>query len=122
MVQNLPANSGDTGMQVQSWVRKIPWSRKWQSPSVFLLGKFHGQTSLEGYNLWCHKESDNTENTHSPIQSILFGYNMNYEKLSSLVSIYQLKITMYTWNTLITHFTNILVLETLHYGGCCSVA
>ena len=29
---------------------------------------------------------------------------------------------MYTWNTLITHFTNILVLETLHYGGCCSIA
>ena len=57
VVQNLPANSGDTEMQVRSWVRKIPWSRKWQSPSVFLLGKFHGQTSLEGYNLWCCKRA-----------------------------------------------------------------
>ena len=29
-------------MQVQSWVRKIPWSRKWQPPLVFLPGTFHG--------------------------------------------------------------------------------
>ena len=25
------------------WVRKVPWSRKWQPTSVFLLGKAHGQ-------------------------------------------------------------------------------
>ena len=29
------------------WVRKIPWSRKWQATLVFLPGKFHGQSSLE---------------------------------------------------------------------------
>ena len=28
------------------WVRKIPWSRKWQPTPVFLPGKFHGQRSL----------------------------------------------------------------------------
>ena len=27
------------------WVRKIPWSRKWQPAPVFLPGKFHGQYS-----------------------------------------------------------------------------
>ena len=34
------------------WVRKIPWSRKWQSTPVliFLTGKFHEQRSLEGYS------------------------------------------------------------------------
>ena len=31
------------------WVRKIPWTRKWQPTSVFLPGKFHGQRSLAGY-------------------------------------------------------------------------
>ena len=31
-------------------VRKIPWSRKRQPPSVFLPGKFHGQRCLAGYN------------------------------------------------------------------------
>ena len=46
------------------WVRKIPWSRKWQPVQVFLPGKFHGQRSLEGYSPWGHKESDTNEYTH----------------------------------------------------------
>ena len=32
------------------WVRKIPWSRKWQPTPVFLPGKSHGQR-LVGYSL-----------------------------------------------------------------------
>ena len=28
---------------------------------VFLPGKYHGQRSLAGYNLWDHKESDTTK-------------------------------------------------------------
>ena len=32
------------------WVRKIPWSRKWQPTPVFLPGKFHGQRNLAGYS------------------------------------------------------------------------
>ena len=35
-----------------SWVRKIPWSRKWQPTPVFLPGKPHGQRSLEGCIPW----------------------------------------------------------------------
>ena len=42
-------------------VLKIPWRRKWQPTPVFLLGKFHGQRSLVGYNPWGHKESDTTD-------------------------------------------------------------
>ena len=38
-----------------SWVGKIPWSRKWQPTPVFLPGKFHGQRSP-----WGHKELDTT--------------------------------------------------------------
>ena len=50
-----------------SWVGKIPWSRKWQSALVFLPGKFHGQRSLAGYSSWGHKELDTTEHmcTHA---------------------------------------------------------
>ena len=40
---------------VQSWVRKIPWKRKWQPTPVFLPRKSHGQRSLEGYSSWSHK-------------------------------------------------------------------
>ena len=32
------------------WVMMIPWRRKWQPTSVFLPGKFQGQTSLEDYS------------------------------------------------------------------------
>ena len=42
------------------WVRKIPWSRKWQPTPVFLPGEFHGQRSLAGYSPRGRKESDMT--------------------------------------------------------------
>ena len=38
------------------WVRKIPWSRKWQPPLVLLPGESHGQRSLVGYSPRNHKE------------------------------------------------------------------
>ena len=50
------------------WVRKIPWSRKWQPIPIFLPGKFHGQRSLAGYSPWGHKESDKTENPHKNVK------------------------------------------------------
>ena len=43
---------------LDSWVEKILWSRKWQPTPIFLLGKFHGQRNLVGYNSRGHKESD----------------------------------------------------------------
>ena len=47
------------------WIRKIPWSRKWQLALVFLSGKFHGQKSLASYSPWGRKKSDMTEHTHT---------------------------------------------------------
>ena len=46
-----------------SWIRRIPWSRKWQPTPVFLPGKLHGQRSLVGYSPWGRRESDMTECT-----------------------------------------------------------
>ena len=40
------------------------WRNKWQSTSVFLPGKFHGQRSLAGYSPWSGNESDTTERTY----------------------------------------------------------
>ena len=42
------------------WVRKIPWSRKWQPTQVFFSGKSHGQRSLEGYSPWGCKQLNMT--------------------------------------------------------------
>ena len=33
-----------------SWIRKIPWRRKWQLTPVFLLAESHGQRCMEGYS------------------------------------------------------------------------
>ena len=48
-----------------SWVRKTPWSRKWQPTPIFLSGKSHEQGRLAVYSPWGHKESDRTK--HSTI-------------------------------------------------------
>ena len=44
-----------------SWVRKIPWRRKWQPTPVFLPGESYGQRSLVGYSPWGCREKDMTE-------------------------------------------------------------
>ena len=44
VVKNLSANArGTRSHGFNSWVRKIPWSRKWQPTLVFSPGKFHGR-------------------------------------------------------------------------------
>ena len=61
MIKNPPASAGDERHKFEPWVRKIPWSRKWQPTAVFLSRESHGQRGLAGYSLWGHKESDMTE-------------------------------------------------------------
>ena len=40
------------------------WRRKWQPTPVFLLGKSHGQRSLEGYSPWGCKSDLRDETNH----------------------------------------------------------
>ena len=81
MVKNPPANAEDARdrHRFDSWVGKIPWSRKWQPIPVFLPGKFHGQRSLVGYSPWGHKEYDMTEtlSMHTYIFILRFRRNMS---------------------------------------------
>ena len=49
--------------QVNPWVGKIPWRRKWQPIPVFHAGKFLGQRSLAVYSPWDRKKLDTTEVT-----------------------------------------------------------
>ena len=55
------SNAGDARGGFDPWVKKIPWSRKWQLFPVFLSGKFQGQRRLVGCSPWGCKESDMTE-------------------------------------------------------------
>ena len=68
MINNPPANAGDTGdMGSIPGSGRSPTRRKWQLTPVFLPGKFHGQRSPVGYSPWDGKESDTTEqmSTHT---------------------------------------------------------
>jgi len=54
-VKNQPAmQEGGRSHGFDSWIRKIPWKRKWQwQPTpIFLPGKSHGQRSPAGYCPW----------------------------------------------------------------------
>ena len=65
MVKNLPASAGDTGTcELDPWVSKIPWRRKWQPTPVFLPVKSHGQRSLVSCRPWGRSESGMTEHLH----------------------------------------------------------
>ena len=65
-------NVGDLGSI--SWVRKIPWRRKWQSTPALLPGKFHGQGRLIGYSPLGRKELDTTERLHFKLKAeMIFG-------------------------------------------------
>ena len=69
VVKNPPANAGNVKRcRFDLWVGKIPWRRAWPATSVFLPGESHGQSSLTGYSLWGHKDSDTTEahSMHTP--------------------------------------------------------
>ena len=48
-IKNLPAMQES---QVDPWVGKIPWRRKWLPTMVFLPGEFHGDKSLASHSPW----------------------------------------------------------------------
>ena len=68
------------------WVRKIPWSRKWQPIPVFLPRKSHGQRSLAAYMPQGCKESDETEYRQTRVSTpILFSLLLSARKYFYIV-------------------------------------
>ena len=66
--KNPPANAGDPRDRFDPWIRKIPWSEKWQPSPVFLPEKFYEQRSLVVYSPWGYKESDTAEHAHTHVK------------------------------------------------------
>ena len=53
VVKNPPHNAEDIKRhELDPWMGKIPWRRKWQPIPVFLPGKLPGRRSLVGYSPW----------------------------------------------------------------------
>ena len=70
IVKNPLVNAGDAKRcRFDSWVGKMPWTRKEQPTPVFLPGESHGQRSLVGYSLWDGKEWDVTEHISQPTEA-----------------------------------------------------
>ena len=70
------------------WVRKIPWSRKWQPIPIFLLENSMDRGPWKAIVHWGHEESDTTADTCISLFSYLFEGNTRMLKIYQLVSYY----------------------------------
>ena len=61
VVKNPPAKARNTGDMGSMPGSRRALGRKWETTSVFLPGKFHGQRNLACYSLCGYKKSDMTE-------------------------------------------------------------
>ena len=72
--------------EVDPWVRKIPWRRKWQLTPVFLSGESHEHKGLVDYSSRGCEELDMAEVTeHIISENLLCGRGHSVTKPSSFV-------------------------------------
>ena len=61
-------------LRLDPWIRKMPWSRKWQPAPVFLPGKLHGQRRLAGSKVHGAAKSrtqlSNSTHTHTQTEQL----------------------------------------------------
>ena len=61
--------------RVYSWIRKIPWRRKWQPTPVFWPGKSFAHRTVAGYSLWGHKRVRHNSASKWPLpQKVHFSH------------------------------------------------
>ena len=94
VMKNLPANARDIGrLRLDPCVRKIPWSRAWQTTPVFLPRESHGQRSLAGQGLWGCKELNMTLRLNNSVQQsdsvtfFIFFFIMVYYRILNMFSV-----------------------------------
>ena len=62
------------------WVRKTPWSRKWQHIPVFFPGKFHGQRM--GYSpVWLSSVTQSCPTLYNPVDCSMPGLPVHHQLL-----------------------------------------
>ena len=66
-----------------SWVEKMPWSRKWQVTPVFLPGKSHRQKSLAGYIVHGVSKSRTRLSAHTHTHENIENMNIGLFPLAS---------------------------------------
>ena len=70
-------NAGGKRCRFDTWVRKIPWRRKWQ-PLQYSCLENPWQRSLVGYSPYDHTELDTTEATQQACTSLNINFSCIY--------------------------------------------
>ena len=90
-------DTGEVGDRLNSWVRKMPWRRRWQPAPVFLPGSFHGQRSMAGYSPNYHNKSDTTEWLNTQYWIIIQSTNKWTNQFSSVQSLSHVRLFATPW-------------------------
>ena len=101
MVKNQPANAaGPRDAGFDPWVRKIPWSQKWQLTPVFLPGKFHGWRSVTSDSPWdCRVGHDwVTEHIHQSLRTTDNGFSSVVSTQYSKTFRFLLKLLLWSFD------------------------
>ena len=77
-------------LKLDTWDRRIPWRRKWQSTLAFLPGELHGQRSLVGYSPWGLRQLDMTEH----VSARVYTHTHTHTHIHTHVLIYWTNIWM----------------------------
>ena len=93
----IAGDTGEVGDRLNSWVRKMPWRRRWQPASVFLPGSFHGQRSMAGYSPNYHNKSDTTEWLNTQYWIIIQSTNKWTNQFSSVQSLSHVRLFATPW-------------------------
>ena len=87
-----------------SWVRKIPWSRKWQPTPVYLPEKFHGQKSLSGWSSGSQRVGPNWTHTHISLHITLCNcihtYTHTYIRTHTQIKRFAITLNLFGYFTL----------------------
>ena len=79
------------------WIGKIPFRKTWQPTLVFLLGKSHGQRSLESQCRWGCKELDTIEHARVQFPLLPVCFPFLFSTPQSIK-----KIPLFQWNFIIS--------------------
>ena len=74
MVQTVKSLPAMWETRFDSWVRKIPWRRKWQPTPAFLPGKSHGQRSLATVHEVTKSQTQLNDLTHIHTHTDNYGF------------------------------------------------
>ena len=101
----------------EPWVRKIPWSQKWQPTPVSLPGKSHGQRSLAGYSSWDCRVRHNWAQTCVYTNTHMYVYRFLRRWVAGLQNIHASDINEWWCHSIIFWIILVPVFQSSVFGS-----